>query len=366
MPLPLAIFGLEADRVETTERILPATPALEVEQVSKRYQRLSLRLLRGRAPTGPYALRDVSAAVGQGETLGLLGANGAGKTSLLKIISTLSTPSSGRVRLFGRDIGRHAKWARQNIGLVTCDERSFYWRLSGRRNLQFFGTLYGLTPEVIEKRSDRLFETLNLTAAADRPYQEYSSGMKQKLAIARGLIAQPRLVLYDEPTRSLDPVSTRTIRRWIREWRVIAPWQTHIIATNQLDEAEELCDRVLILGGGRIAAFGSIAEIRARVRRDGIESHRITYRGPDVLAVARAVAPDGLVEISAGSDTGESRVVVARVVPESAALSRLLQIILEGGGVVVRCEAERVSFNEAFFSLAAQPGFSPTMEEVMP
>ena len=344
-----------------------ATPdrgeALVAETLSKRYGSISPFGRTADGSGGVEALRDVSFSVREGETLGLLGPNGAGKTTLLKIITTLIYPSAGQVRLHGIDVTREPARARRMMGLVTCDERSFYGRLSGRQNLGFFGALYGLTGPQARERGDELLGTLGLTAAADQPYQSYSSGMKQKLAIARGLLGDARVVFYDEPTRSLDPVSAQSIRRWIHERRRTSPRQTHVIATNQLSEAEQLCDRVLILSRGRILTQGTVSEIRERYRaRADHEIHRVTYRGP---RLNDSLTPDptaGLLEIRSDEESELGGVLRVCTVRDSGGLSRVLEAILRAGGTVLRCEAAGISFDEVFCALVLgdQPGVDAT------
>jgi ABC-2 type transport system ATP-binding protein len=339
---------------------LSATPdprhrpvALAVEDVTKRYVQTSLLAAFGRqGHTGEkQALRGVSFELREGETLGLLGPNGAGKTTLLKIISTLITPNSGRVTLFGCDVLRDPRRARGMMGLVTCDERSFYWRLTGRHNLRFFATLYGVAPHAVDDRIAVLLEALGLTDAADRAYFGYSSGMKQKLAIARGLLAHPRLVLYDEPTRSLDPVSTQNIRRWIVEQRKSSPGQTHLIATNQLEEAEMLCDRVVIVNRGVLIAHGTIDEIRERWHRREYEVHRVTFRGSVPAAALGAAPADGLLEVVEEEVNGDETTLRLRTTHDGHGLTHLLGVLLHAGATVVRCERETVPFDEVFCAL---------------
>jgi len=330
-----------------------ADPVLVVDRVSKCYGGSWLfARRRGGRVAGVEALRDVSFSVRQGEMIGLLGPNGAGKTTLLKIIATLIHPSSGRVLLGGGDVVAEPRRARALLGLVTCDERSFYARLTGRQNLAFFGALYGLTRAQVEARGAELFDTLGLVAAADAPYQSYSSGMKQKLAIARGLLRDARVVCYDEPTRSLDPVSAQAIRRWIQARRATAPRQTHVIATNQLSEAEQMCDRVLILSRGRLLAQGTVPEIRERYQaRDDHEVHHVTYRGPRLDGRLGPAPEAGLIEVRDDGETNLGRVLRVRAVRGSAGLSRALEAVLRAGGEIVRCEADAIPFDEVFCSL---------------
>jgi ABC-2 type transport system ATP-binding protein len=329
--------------------------ALVVEHVSKEYGRaLPFARNAGPAPSRGPALSDVSFSVERGEMLGLLGANGAGKTTLLKIITTLLYPSSGRVLIDGLDVRADSARVRRMIGLVTCDERSFYWRLTGRQNLSFFGALYGLTKQQVVRRGGELLEMLGLSAAADERYQGYSSGMKQKLAIARGLLSDPAIVFYDEPTRSLDPLSAQHVREWIRQMRANSPQQTHVIATNQLSEAEQLCDRVLILARGRLIAQGTIREIKEAYHAEDHEIHQVTYGGPALDGVLKADPAAGLLEVEDGVADGAARTVTLRIARGSNALSAALEAILRSGRTILRCRVDEASFDEIFCSLVLE------------
>ncbi len=330
--------------------------ALLLDRVSKKYHKPSLLHFFGRPQKeGSQALKDVSFSIREGETIGLLGPNGAGKTTLLKIISTLILPDQGKVFVYGRDVSRDPIHTRRMMGLVTCDERSFYWRLTGRHNLMFFSMLYGLSMKGAGSRIDLLLQELGLADAADRPFQTYSSGMKQKLAIARGLLSDPRIILYDEPTRSLDPLSAQNIRKWIIERRKESPKQTHVIATNQLHEAEQLCDRVIIISQGNLVAQGTPQEIRQQWHVRSYEVHRITYRGDNVPDLIKADPGKGLFHVSAEKENG-SGISSLRIHTErdSEVLSNTLDIILRSGGTIVQCCTEQVSLDDVFCSLVVK------------
>ena len=343
-------------------------PAALVEHVSKEYLSLP-RLIFGRRAGRPpsVALRDVSFSVARGETLGLLGPNGAGKTTLLKILATLIAPTTGTVRLDGVDVAARPRAARQRVGLVTCDERSFYWRLTGMQNLHFFASLYGLSRREADERIGPLLETLGLTAAAGRPYQGYSSGMKQKLAIARGLLARPRVVLYDEPTRSLDPVSAHNIRAWIVEARGRTPWQTHILATNQLSEAEQLCDRVLIVNRGTILAQGTIEDLRRQWRDSDSEIHHIRYRRGSPLLHLAPDSAAGLLEPPEHEPierdgAADEHVLRVRARRGSPALSMVLGQLLAQGGTILRCETTDLTLDDIFRAVVREAPEERRME----
>jgi ABC-2 type transport system ATP-binding protein len=332
--------------------------AVSLEHISKSYTK---RGFFGRAPaTVLHALRDISFSVREGETLGLLGPNGAGKTTLLKIVSTLLYPTGGRVLFHGRDTREDPVWARRMIGLIACDERSFYWRLTGRQNLSFFACLFGLPKRVEEQRIAELLDRLGLTDAADRPYHSYSSGMRQKMAIARGLLSEPRIALYDEPTRSLDPLSASNIRNWILANRSRWPHQVRILATNQLNEAELLCDRIVIVNKGSIIAQGTVPEVRERWDKRDYEVHRIACRGLEPGTRPAADVERGLLSIDE-EDVADGAVTLrVRTRKDSDGLSLALASILGSGGTVLRCQTEQAPFDEVFCSLlGARPEETP-------
>jgi len=324
--------------------------AVHVENVSKFYSRR-----RWFSRSGPgdvrYALQNVNFEIREGEMTGLLGPNGAGKTTLLKSIATLLQVSSGRILVNGHDVEAEPVAARRLIGLVTCDERSFYWRLTGRQNLRFFASLYRIPDKKAADRIALLLDKLGLSQAADVPYHSYSTGMRQKLAIGRGLLAEPRLVLYDEPTRSLDPLSAQNIREWILASRAVSPTTTHLIATNQLHEAEQLCDRVVILNHGSVIADGSIDQIRRQVHSQGRVIHKLTCTGLPADFHISALAQAGLFEVVL--DSANAGTVLLRVVTTETGegLSLVLAEILRKGGSVIRCDTGEVPFEEVFCSL---------------
>lgn len=209
------------------------------------------------------ALEDVTFGVDQGEIFGLIGPNGAGKTTLLKILATLILPSKGHVRIAAHDVVGEPVAVRKCIGLVSGEERSFYWRLSGRRNLEFFATYYNLSKKSAHPRIDKLIELLEISAP-DRMVGKYSSGMKQRLALARGLLHDPPVVLMDEPTKSLDPGSAEKLRRFVKEYLCLNGKKTIIWATHNLQEAEKECDRIGLINQGRLIAVGTMEELRVK------------------------------------------------------------------------------------------------------
>jgi ABC-2 type transport system ATP-binding protein len=240
--------------------------AIEVLGVTKifpaRFPRVK-RLLHFKTKPEVVALREVTLSVRAGEIFGLIGRNGAGKTTLLKIISALILPTSGTVRVVGYDVQRESERARAAIGLVTADERSFYWRLTGQQNLMFFARLYGMSDRAARRRIEYLLELLDLQELAPRRFHEYSTGNRQRLAVVRALLTDPPVLLLDEPTRSLDPIVARELRALIRERVSREAGKTVLLTTHNLAEIEELSDRVAVIKQGVIQACGTPAEMIA-------------------------------------------------------------------------------------------------------
>ncbi|MFH2066059.1 MAG: ABC transporter ATP-binding protein [Pseudomonadota bacterium] len=208
------------------------------------------------------ALENVSIRVQKGEIFGLLGPNGSGKTTLLKILSTLILPSSGHAAINGLDVVRHEKKIKAITGVVVSDERSFYWRLTGRENLSFFATLNNIPRAEAQRRIQEIASLLGFEDRIHHRFQEYSSGTRQKMAIARGLLTDPEILFMDEPTRSLDPAVSATLRNFIRDVLVRRSNKTIFLATNNMKEAEDICDRFAIIHNGIIRHSGTILEIR--------------------------------------------------------------------------------------------------------
>jgi ABC-2 type transport system ATP-binding protein len=283
------------------------------------------------------ALRGVDLHVAEGEILSLLGPNGAGKTTLLKILSCLVLPDRGTAMVGGHDTNDENA-VKRLIGYVHSDERSFYWRLSARENLRFFARLYDVPRRRVEARIDELLERVDLLEAADRPFSGYSSGMKQRVAIARALLHDPPILMMDEPTRSLDPVTSKNLRNFILERLRDRDGKTILLATHDLREAEVVSDRVAILIRGRVREIGSVTE----VRRWGVHERSYT------LEVEGAGGPlDGPFRtLTEQKVSGGRRLTIA--LDEGATLDGVLRALI-GSGVVVRlCDRLEPDLEQAF------------------
>src|SRR4030095_12237111 len=239
--------------------------AIEVHPLSKffRRRRSLKRLLPGTSGNTreTWALRDVSFKVPEGSIFGLLGPNGAGKTTLLKTLSCMILPTEGTAQVGGSDTAEDTTAIKRMLGYVSSDERSFYWRLTGRENLQFFGSLYQLHGKGLADRIAYLLGRLEIEDQADKPFGDYSSGIKQRLAVVRALLHDPPILPLDEPTRSLDPISAKHLRRFISEELNGREGKTLLFATHNLQEAEQLCAEVVVLSAGRILGSGRVEDL---------------------------------------------------------------------------------------------------------
>jgi ABC-2 type transport system ATP-binding protein len=226
------------------------------------------------APGNPFRERRVTRAlvgvdleIPARKVTCLLGPNGAGKTTLIKILASLITPDSGKILYDGIPQERWGAAIQGKIGLVTPNERSFYWRLTGRQNLAFFGSLHSLTGRALKARVEEALSETGILDEADKPYRLYSTGMKQKLNIARALMGNPELFLLDEPATHLDPLARELFWDFIAETLIRKRGATVFLCTHDLEETRRLADLVVILDRGRVIEKGTPAELRALMSR---------------------------------------------------------------------------------------------------
>ncbi len=210
--------------------------------------------------SGTVAVDGVNLTVQAGSVLAILGPNGAGKTTLLRILAGLALPSSGDAKICGLDVIQEEVRARGLVGVSLGDDRSLYARLSGRQNLEFFAALHGLSRHEARQRIDEVSNVLEIPL--DQTVQASSSGIRQRILIARALLHDPSVLLLDEPTKSLDPALAQSLRAFIRERLAGHLGKTVVIATHNLAEAESLGDQIAIMKEGRIRGCGSLDTLR--------------------------------------------------------------------------------------------------------
>jgi len=222
------------------------------------------------APTSP-ALRGISFEVAQGESVALLGTNGAGKTTLLRILATLLIPTSGSALLAGCDPVRDPAAVRRQLGYHAGTDLGFYSRLTGRENLRFFGRLNYLTDSMLQTRIPELAEQFELDGSLDRQVRTLSSGTLQRLSLFRALLHRPRVLLLDEPTRSLDAIAASEFRRFLKTEVHLRQGTSILFASHVLSEIEFLADRVAVLKDGLLVAFDTPASLKSASGSSSLE-----------------------------------------------------------------------------------------------
>ena len=234
-----------------------------------------LARLNFKRPSPVRALDNISFTLKRGSILAILGPNGAGKTTLLKILSTLILPDKGSVSINGNRVGRDDEKIKSQIGLAAADERSFYWRLTGRQNLDFFAALYGLSKKITRDRLNALFAFFKIDYA-DRRFDVYSAGMKKKFSIIRALLHDPEVLLLDEPTKSLDYHSACELKEFIK--KLSLQGKTVLFATHDMKEAGSMSDLIAIFNKGRISGLGNHEELLRQINVSSAELEEIYIR----------------------------------------------------------------------------------------
>lgn len=319
--------------------------AIAIRNLSKTYPGpFELRTLLRRAPRKPLAqaLRDVSFDVNEGEIFGLIGPNGAGKTTLTKIVATLVQPTTGTVTVKSFDSVEQSAALRKMIGLAAAEERSFYWRLTVEQNLMFFARLYSIPRRTAQARITELLAQLDLEQSRRQRFGELSTGNKQRMAIARALLNHPPILLLDEPTRSLDPLAAARMRAFIGSLAAADPPVTILLTSHNLNEIEELCERIAIISHGRIRELD--APDRIRTLHKARERVRLVLDGITIERAVNVLAPV-LADVEVSQDGPRTVVTFSRELDDDR-LDRGLRALLTNGTRVVACETQRATLLE--------------------
>ena len=286
-------------------------PAVETKDLVKVFER-GRRTIWQRARREPdrrerfRAVDGIDLTVQSGEIFGLLGPNGAGKTTTMKMLATLLIPTSGSIRVLGIDPLARPREVRARLGAMLSGERSLYWKLTARENLEYFAALYHVPSAETRPRIDRALVAVKLADRADDYVERYSTGMRQRLALARALLPDPPLVILDEPTVGLDPQASRDLRDRVRELR--AQGRTVLLTTHYMEEADQLCDRVAIIDHGKIVALDTPAALKRTIRAEEVVHLELALEGDDrevldrlgrAATVARSERRNGTLTVTA-------------------------------------------------------------------
>jgi ABC-2 type transport system ATP-binding protein len=286
------------------------------------------------------ALRGASLRVERGAIFGLLGPNGAGKTTLLSILATLLLPDRGTATILGHDVVREAFAIRRRLNMASGNA-SFVWSLRPAEVLAFYGRLYGLHGRALRTRVGELLERFELVPHLRTEYNELSTGLKQRLALAKALLNRPEVLFLDEPTLGLDPDVSIRIRGQIAELRR-REGTTIILTTHYMREAEELCDRIAFIKDGRILAEGSPDALKRQIRLGDVIALRLDPPAPAGLAEL-----GGILKVQTRGDRLE-----CTVDSSEKRLPEVLRWLVEQGVLVRDCQVREPELEEVFVELA--------------
>jgi ABC-2 type transport system ATP-binding protein len=297
------------------------------------------------------AVDGVSLQIHQGEIFGLLGPNGAGKSTTIRMLCTLLEPTEGTARVNGYEITKQANLVRQNLGTLLAGERSIYWKLTARENLEYFAALFHLPPETAKKRVNALLERLELVSRADDLVEKFSTGMKQRVAIGKALVANPPILLLDEPTLGLDPQAARNLRELIADLK--REGHTILLTTHYMEEADQLSDRIGIIDQGKIIALDTPARLKDRIQQkdvirleiagwhEGLGERIQAVPGIEKL-IAHRMGEESLWEVSLHADNSR------------AVLPGIIEKVNYNGTRLVNMNIQKPSLEDVFINLTGK------------
>lgn len=316
-------------------------------------------------PNSVTALDGVDLDVQPGEYFGLLGPNGAGKTTFIKILTTLLLPTSGTARVAGFDVVTETAKIRRVINMVSGGEQSGYGLLTTREQLWMFSQFYGMPFKEGWRRTDELIDITGLTEQRDQKVRTLSTGQRQKLNFARGLLNDPWVLFLDEPTLGLDVAAARELREHTMAWKAAAPGRTVLLTTHYMVEAEQLCDRIAIVDRGKILALGTPEELRRRVQAESIfrlELDQLPAEG----GIAGIGALPGVLSAVPADEDGEAaasdRVALKVALADDSALTSVVTAVAERGSHLVGLAKSEPSLEDVFVELVGR-GFGEDESE---
>lgn len=260
------------------------------------------------------AVEDISFSISRGELFGLLGPNGAGKTTTVKMLTTILLPTAGTASILGFDLRKDTQEIRKRIGFTFGGARGLYGRLTARDNLLYFAELYALEPGLSKKRIAEMLALVGLSERADDRVETFSTGMQQRLHMARALLHDPELIFLDEPTVGIDPVGARELRQTVKNLRQAG--KTIMLTTHYMAEAEELCDRIAIVNKGKIVAMDTPSNLRRGISPESIIE--ITVTPENTVGIRNLITSlNGKIRVETTENLLENRFNIYTAEPES-------------------------------------------------
>ncbi len=304
------------------------------------------------------ALRGVNLQIKDGEVFGLLGPNGAGKTTLVKILCTLVIHDEGQALVHGFDVKKQPREVLKYLQAILPESRGFDWRLTGRQNLAFYALLYGITDKEARERIEHLLDFTGLKERADDGYQRYSTGMQRKLLLCRALLRNTPTLLFDEPTAGLDPGAAAEFRSLLRDRLARGEGKAILLSTHNLDEAEDICDRVAILNRGKILACDTPKNIQ-RLMFDKT-TLKIAFTGASSGGSQEKLLNDikaipGVNEVTPDISRENGCLGVSVRGDKEMDISSILAVIINSGLKIGAINTEEPSLEDVFMHLTRQP-----------
>ncbi len=281
-------------------------------------------------PNGKKALNGVNLAIEEGEIFGFLGPNGAGKTTAVKLLNGMLQPTEGSCSVFGINPESAPEKVHQLAGVIT-EHAQMYNNLTGLQNLMFFGTVFGISENEVKRRALEILECLSLLDAKDQNLREYSTGMRQRLSLARAMLHQPKILFLDEPTSGLDPENAQSVNSLIKSL-ACDKGTTVFLCTHQLRYAEEVCTKYGLISEGNILASGSLDELHSSVF-SGLTAMIKADKYPSELKMLRS-GEYALIDVNSGDE-----------------IPALVKQIVDFGGKIYHVAARKHSLEEIYFAL---------------
>ena len=297
------------------------------------------------------AVDGVNLQIEQGEIFGLLGPNGAGKTTTIRMLCTLLEPTSGSARVNGYDIQKQATQVRQSLGTILAGERSIYWKLTGRENLEYFAALYHIPTDTARKRIDELLSRMELNERANELVEKYSTGMRQRIALSRALLARPPILLLDEPTLGLDPQAARRVRELVAELK--EEGHTILLTTHYMEEADLLSDRIGIIDQGKIIALDTPGSLKQRINQNEIVRMEISGWHPELSKVMESL-PDTSNLVTRSLDSDSLYEVSLQTANSRRVLPGIIETVNQNGTHLVNMNIVRPSLEDVFIHLTGK------------
>ena len=324
---------------------------VEVRSLSKTFTTKEGPLFR-KTQKSVTALDDVNFSVKKGEIFGLLGPNGAGKTTTIKAICTLIHPTSGEVYVNGHNVVKDAQRARQDLGVMLTGDRTLYWKLSGRENLEYFAALYHMGGATAKQRIEQLLKLVGLDERQNTLVENYSTGMRIRLSFAKAILHEAPVILLDEPTMSLDPQSARLVREIIRDLR--KEGCSILLTTHYMEEADQLSDRVAIIDHGKIIAMAPPRELKETVLKSEIIEIEAQNINPQVVEKLRGIPTITEVVSTIDDAAAQKGVIKVHASGGKQVIPEMLGVLVKGDVEISNVKVATPTLEDVFISLTGR------------